>query len=84
MGMRKLLGPSWYDRDLGPVYSFGGAFVDFLIRTHGIEKFLRIYNECRPASCEVAFLDVFGMDIDALEAEFWKDARQQASGPSKN
>ena len=32
IGLRELLGPSWYHRDLGPVYSFGGAFVDFLIR----------------------------------------------------
>jgi hypothetical protein len=83
MGLRELLGPSWYHRDLGPVYSFGGAFVDFLIRTHGMEKFLRIYNECRPESSEVVFRDVFGMDIDALEAGFWEDARRQASGPSK-
>ncbi|MFI5459204.1 MAG: hypothetical protein ACHRXM_27560 [Isosphaerales bacterium] len=83
MSLRDLLGTSWYHRDLGPVYSFGGAFVDFLIRNHGMKKFLRIYNECRPESCEVVFREVFGMDIDALEAEFWKDARQQAPGPSK-
>jgi hypothetical protein len=84
MGLRELLGASWYHRDLGPVYSFGGAFVDFLIREHGTERFLRIYNECRPASSEVVFRDVFGMDIDALEAGFWEDARQRASGPSNH
>ena len=41
IGLRELLGPSWYHRDRGPVYSFGGAFVDFLIRKHGTKKFLR-------------------------------------------
>ena len=48
IGLRELLGPSWYHRDSGPVYSFGGAFVDFLIRKHGTRKFLRLFNECRP------------------------------------
>jgi hypothetical protein len=77
IGLRELLGPSWYHRDLGPVYSFGGAFVDFLIRNHGTGKFLRVYNECRPESFEAVFRDVYGEDIDALEKEFWSDARRQ-------
>jgi hypothetical protein len=80
INLRELLGPSWYHRDLGPVYSFGGAFVDFLIRSHGTRKFLRFYNECRPESFEAVIRDVFEVDIDALEAEFWKDAIQQVSG----
>ena len=79
IGLRELLGPSWYHRDRGPVYSFGGAFVDFLIRKHGMKKFLRLYNECRPESFEAVIRDVFAMDIDALEAEFWKDAMQQVN-----
>jgi len=74
IGLRELLGPFWYHRDRGPVYSFGGALVDFLIRKHGMNKFLRLYNECRPESFEAVIRDVFAMDIDALEAEFWKDA----------
>ena len=81
--MRKLLGPSWYHRDRGPVYSFGGAFVDFLIRKYGTKKFLRLYNECRPESFEAVIRDIFEVDIDALEAEFWKDAMQQVSGTTK-
>ena len=42
-----------------------------------MKKFLRLYNECRPESFEAVIRDVFAMDIDALEAEFWKDAKQQ-------
>jgi hypothetical protein len=77
IGLRELLGPSWYHRDLGPVYSFGGAFVDFLIRKHGVTKFLRLYNECKPESFEAVIRDVFATDIDASGTEFWKDAMQQ-------
>ena len=77
INLRELLGPLWYHRDLGPVYDYGGAFVDFLIRKHGVKKFLRLYNECRPKSFEAVIRDVFGLDIDALEAEFWKDVKQQ-------
>ena len=76
-GLHDLLGPSWYHCDRGPVYDYGGAFVDFLIRKHGMRKFLRLYNECRPESFEAVIRDVFGVDIDALEAGFWKDAMQQ-------
>ncbi len=45
-----------------------------------MRKFLRLYNECRPKSFEAVIRDVFGVDIDALEADFWKDARQQVNG----
>jgi hypothetical protein len=77
IGLRELLGPDWYHRDRGAVYPFGGAFVDFLIRKHGTAKFLRLYNECRPGSFEAVIRDVFDIDIDALESEFWKDAAEQ-------
>ena len=83
LGLRELLGPSWYHRDRGPVYSFGGAFVDFLIRKHGTRKFLRLFNECRPQSFEAVIRDVFAMDLDALEAEFWRDAAQQVHGTNQ-
>jgi hypothetical protein len=79
ISLRELLGPDWYHRDLGPVYSIGGAFVDFMIRNHGTGKFLRYYNECRPESFDALFRDVYGQGIDDLEVEFWKDAASQAA-----
>ncbi len=82
IGLRELLGPSWYHRDLGPVYDVGGAFVDFLIRKYGIKKLLRLYNECRPESFEAVFREVLGVDIDALDVEFWMDAGQQVNKSS--
>jgi hypothetical protein len=82
LGLRDLLGPSWYHRDLGPVDPVGVASVDFIIRTHGIKSFLRFYNECRPERFDAVCRDVFGEDIEALEAEFWEDARKQVMVPS--
>src|SRR5262249_42173636 len=72
LGLRDLLGPSWYHRDLGPVYPIGGALVDFVIRRHGIERFLRFYNECRPETFDAVCRQIFGKDAEALEAEFWE------------
>ena len=80
VGIRDLLGPDWYHRDVGPVYSVGGAFVEFLIRTHGVAKFLRFYNECRPEAVEATCRAVFGADLNDLEDEFWEDARRQREG----
>jgi len=39
IGIRELLESDWYYIDAGPVYSIGGAFVDFLIRTRGAARF---------------------------------------------
>src|SRR5262249_8780621 len=47
VGLRDMVGAGWYHHDDGPVYSLGGAFVDFLIRGHGVGKFLRLYNGSR-------------------------------------
>ena len=48
-----------------------------------MKKCLRLYKECRPESFETVIRDVFGVDIDALEAEFWEDARQQVNGTNQ-
>ena len=75
--LRDLFSPSWYYRDQGPVYPIGGALVDFIIRKYGIGKFLRFYNECGPESADAVCRQIFGKDIDGLEAEFWDDARRR-------
>ena len=71
-----LFGPDCYHRDDGPVYTVGGAFVAFLVREHGAPNFLRFFNEVRPDRVDVACLDAFGQDLDALETAFWADARR--------
>jgi hypothetical protein len=76
--LRELVGPRWYHQDSGPVYSVGGALVDFLMRRYGVEKFLRLYVECRPDSFEADCRVILGVGLDELDAEFWKDAERTA------
>ena len=80
--LKDLLTPDWYHRDDGPVYPLGGAFVDFLIRTFGAESFLKFYNACSPDAYDSACRDIYGADLDALDARFWDDARRQADSPN--
>ena len=80
LGIRDMVGPEWYHRDFGPVYPLGGAFVDFLIRRYGVARFVRLYNEGKPATFDAACRDIFASDLAALEAEFWEDVRRQVEG----
>ena len=79
--LRDLVGLDQYHLMMNPAsYELGGAFVDFLIRRYGVARFLRLYNEGRPATFDATCLDLFGSDLDALEAEFWEDVRRQVEG----
>lgn len=71
--LRDLFGPSWYYRDSGPVYSMGGAFVDFLIRTFDARRFRRFYTQCSPGNVDSQCRQIFQVDLDALETAFWND-----------
>jgi hypothetical protein len=82
VGIRELLGPDWYYRGAGPVYSIGGAFVDFLIRTRGAASFRRFSNECQPHTVEAKCLEIFETDLATLEAEFWKDVQKELQSPN--
>ena len=75
IGIVTLTEPRWYHRDDGPVYPLGGAFVEFLIRKHGADKFLRLYNESDEARFKYTFHEIYGVDLDAVEDRFWDDAR---------
>ena len=81
VGIRELFGEEWYYRDTGPVYSMGGAFVDFLIRTHGGASFRRFYTECRPHTIEAKCGEIFETDLDDLETEFWEDVQKSLRNP---
>jgi hypothetical protein len=74
--LKELTSPKWYHHDSGPVYSVGGAFVDFLIRRYGAERFLELYFTCRPGSFETVCRRALGTDLDALERLFWEDVER--------
>jgi hypothetical protein len=78
--LRELTGPSWYHRLDGPVYSVGGALAEFIVRTYGAERFLRLYFACRPGRFEAACDEELGVGLDTLESAFWEEVDRLA-GP---
>jgi hypothetical protein len=74
----ELVGPNWYHKAGIAVYQVGGALVDFLLRRYGVEQFVRLYVECRPATFEADCRRILGAGLAELEEEFWKEARQRA------
>ena len=74
--LRELTGPTWYHRDKGSVYNIGGAFVDYLVRDHGAERFVDLYLAARPGSFDETFRDIYGRPLDEAEAEFWRECER--------
>jgi hypothetical protein len=70
LSLRELFGSAWYYEASGPVYSIGGAFVDFLIRTYDGQRFRRFYIECTPQHFDSACEQIFQRDFDSLETAF--------------
>jgi hypothetical protein len=80
--LRELTDSFWYHRHSGPVYSIGGAFVDFLVRRQGGRRFIELYFGSRPGTFEGDCQRVYGLDLDTLEKHFWKETeRLAADGP---
>lgn len=71
--LQDLFGPEWYYRDAGPVYSIGGAFVEFLIRQYDGPRFRRFYAEISPNNVDAKCRKIFRRRLDELETEFWSD-----------
>jgi len=78
--VRELTDDFWYHHDSGAVYEVGGAFVSFLLRKYGAERFVESYFACRPGTFDAECRRLFGTDLDALENEFWNDAEQLVGG----
>jgi hypothetical protein len=66
--LRQLTGAHWYHRHQNPVYDYGAALVDFLLRRFGSEKFLDLYTTCGQASFDADCLRILGLDVDGLAA----------------
>jgi hypothetical protein len=75
--LRELTGPFWYHRDAGQVYFVGGAFVDFLLRRYGAQRFVQLCFACRPDTFEASCQSIYGTDLDTLEKQFWDDLEQR-------
>jgi hypothetical protein len=74
--LRELTEAKWYHHGSGPVYPVGGAFVDFVIRRFGVERFMELYFNCRPGSFEADCRRALGTDMVTLERLLWEDVEQ--------
>lgn len=79
--LRELTDPFWYHHDAGGVYKIGGAFVDFLLRRHGPQRFVKLYFTVRQGTFAADCEKIYGTDLDALEAQFWEDVEQRTRKP---
>ena len=71
----------WYHHDNGPVYPVGSAFVSFLLRQYGTERFMDLYFACRPGTFEVECQRVYDAELDTLEKQFREDAERLTENP---
>ena len=76
--LRELTGEAWYRRIDGPVYSVGAPFAAYVLKKYGVERFLRLYFACRPGRFAEACVAELGVELDALESEFWAEAERLA------
>jgi hypothetical protein len=76
--LRLILSKGSYHVGTGYAYDVGGAFVDFLLRRFGAEKFVEFYNSIHPESYEADCERILGCRFAALEQEFWKDAERNS------
>jgi hypothetical protein len=69
--LRELTSEAWYHRVDGPVYSVGGALAEFVLQKYGTERFLLLYFACRPGRFADECVAQLGVELDALELDFW-------------
>jgi hypothetical protein len=74
--LAELTGPDWYNRHEWPVYNRGGPLVNFLLKTYGPERFVRLYLTCRQATFADDVRRVLGVTVDDLDAAFWADVER--------
>lgn len=68
-----MFGPEFY-HSLNPfAYDFGGSFVDFLLRRHGSEKLIQLFNRSTPSGIERQCQEILGRNLAELETEWWAD-----------
>jgi hypothetical protein len=76
--LRSLLSADLYHVGIGQAYELGGAFVDFLLRRYGPDRFLAFYNAIHPDRYEAACAQIFGCSWDTLEQESWSEVERSA------
>jgi hypothetical protein len=84
LSLSAMTSDAWYDGNGGHCYYFGGALVDYILRTHGAMKFLELYRTCRPETFPADVSRVLGVTLNELDVQYWEDvARRVTSVPSE-
>ena len=71
--LRELTGPDWYGRHEGPVYVQGAALTDYILRTFGPDRLIRLYTTCQPATFADDCRRILGVSLDELDAAYRAD-----------
>ncbi len=69
----RLIEPSFYERDDGPVYSIGGALVEHLLRRYGPHKFRDLYLNARQPTFASQFEKAYGKTLAEVETQLWQE-----------
>jgi hypothetical protein len=77
MSLRAMTSDNWYAAAGGQCYEFGGALVDYILRTHGGPKFFELYSTCQPETFEQNVAKTLGVTLEELDRDYWDDIEKQ-------
>lgn len=77
LDLKAMTSPGWCDTADWHCYEFGGALVDYLLRTYGGRKFFELYSTCRPDTFAADVQRVLGVTLDELDERYWEDISNQ-------
>jgi hypothetical protein len=71
--LRQLVAPDWYWYSAPAAYNQGAPLVNYLLRTYGPDRFLRLYTTCGQATFESDLRACLGVGLEELDAAYWAD-----------
>ena len=71
--LRQLVAPNWYWYSGPEAYSQGAPLVNYLLRVHGPERFLKLYTTCGQATFEADLQRTLGISLDDLDIAYWAE-----------
>jgi hypothetical protein len=74
--LRRLVDPDWYWYSGTAAYNQGAPLVNYLLRTYGPERFLKLYTTCQQATFESDLRACLGVGLDELDAAYWADVER--------
>lgn len=79
ISLRAMTSDGWYAASNWHCYEFGGALVDYILRTHGGTKFFELYSTCQPDTFEDDVSRILGVTVEELDRRYWDDIGKQVA-----